>query len=788
LRNISQALSKRPRINDTIKDILKMSEKSSTNRLSIKVRGTVQGVGFRPYVYGLATDLDLKGYVSNTSDGVDIDVEGEGAAAFVDRLRKEAPPLAHITQVDITPMPPRGYSEFGIIESEEQGSFTLISPDVSICEDCLRELFDPKDRRYRYPFINCTNCGPRYSITKRVPYDRPNTTMSVFRLCPDCESEYRDPGNRRFHAEPNACPVCGPDVRGHGSPYSKGEDPIARTVELLKEGAIAAIKGLGGFHLACDAANSTSVENLRERKRRSNKPFALMARDIVAVKKYCHVNEREELLLLSNRRPIVLLRKKGGGPALPEAVAPGNNRLGFMLPSTPLHYLLFDGIEVLVMTSGNISEEPIQVDNDEALVKLEGMADAFLTHNRDIFMRVDDSVMKCTGDVPVAFVRRARGHTPEPIQLEDEGPDVLASGADIKCAFTLMKGPYAIVSQHIGDMENYETLRFFEETLANLKAVYRAEPVALAHDLHPGYLSTRWALKQDIPLLGVQHHHAHIASVMAEHRLKGKVIGVAMDGTGYGTDGTLWGGEFLIADSVEFTRSGHLKHIPLPGGESAVREPWRTAIGYMRSTFGKDVERELEKIGFYDRFGREGVENIIKVADMPQVSPLSSGLGRLFDAVSSILCICDTNTFEGEAPIALEAAAENEINDGYPVNIKFRLPMEVDFTYTLVRIINDVKGGVDRGVIAARFHNTVVDALHRVVEKLSRETGIMDVALSGGSFQNDILLERLKYRLESSGLNVFANHAVPLNDGCISLGQAYILREHINRGLIKTGP
>jgi hydrogenase maturation protein HypF len=760
-----------------------MAENNDTQRLLIKVRGTVQGVGFRPYVYGLATGLDLRGYVSNTSEGVDIEVEGGEAAAFLDRLKKEAPPLARITQVDITPMPPRGYRGFSIVESEDRGSFTLVSPDVSICGDCLSELFDRDDRRFRYPFINCTNCGPRYSITKRVPYDRPNTTMSSFPLCPECEREYKDPTNRRFHAEPNACPACGPAVAGRGAAFAEGAEPVSRTVELLKSGATVAIKGLGGFHLACDAANGEAVGKLRERKRRSNKPFALMARDVETVRKHCHVSDEEEALIASGRRPIVLLRKKA--PCLlPDAIAPGNLRLGFMLPYTPLHYLLFDGIDVLVMTSGNLAEEPIQVDNGEALEKLGGTADAFLTHDRDIFMRVDDSVVECSSSGP-AFIRRARGYTPEPIQLEEGGPDVLASGADIKCAFALMKGPYAIVSQHIGDMENYETLEFFEETLANLKAVYRAEPVALAYDLHPGYLSTRWALSQDMKRLGVQHHHAHIASVMAEHCLRGKVIGVAMDGTGYGTDGALWGGEFLVADAFEFTRAGRFRYVPLPGGESAVREPWRIAVSYIKSALGGDAEEALERLGFYEKFGRDMVESVIKVAGMPQVSPLSSGLGRLFDAVSAMLGLCDKNTFEGEAAIALEAEALEEVGESYPVDIKFRSPMEVDFTYPLTRIINDIREGLDRGVIAAMFHNTVVEALQRVVEKLSGQSGITDVALSGGAFQNAILLERLTGRLASGGFRVYTNHAVPRNDGGISLGQAYILRETMKRGELK---
>jgi hydrogenase maturation protein HypF len=759
-----------------------MSENSDSQRLIINVRGTVQGVGFRPYVYSLATGLGLNGHVSNTGGGVSVDIEGEAAVEFVRRLPQELPPLARITHVDITPMPPMGSDGFRIVESSTGESFTLISPDVSTCADCLSELFDETDRRYRYPFINCTNCGPRYTITKRVPYDRPNTTMAVFTLCEECEREYRDPADRRFHSEPNACPACGPSVTVRPAPETKGEDPIRYTIGLLQGGAIATIKGLGGFHLACDAGSAETVGKLRERKRKNQKPFALMARDIGTIKKHCHVSEEEEALLCSIRRPIVLLRKKPTSVLPAGDLAPGSRRLGFMLPYTPLHYLLMDGLDVMVMTSGNISEEPIQVDNEAAVEKLRGMADAFLTHDRDIFMRADDSVMKITPGGQASFIRRARGYTPEPISLGEEGPDVLATGADIKCAFTLMKGPYAIISQHIGDMENLETLQFFEETLGNLKAVYKAEPLALAHDLHPGYLSTQWALQQDMERLPVQHHHAHIASVMAEHSLKGKVIGVAMDGTGQGTDGTLWGGEFLIADAVGFQRAGHLGYVSLPGGERAVREPWRTAVSYISGALGANAEDALRSIGFYDRFGQEMVEDIIKVMRMPEVSPQSSGLGRLFDAVSAILGIRDINTFEGEAAMALEAEADERTEDGYPVDIKFREPMEVDFSYTLIRIINDFAGGVPRGVIASRFQNTVVDALSRVVEKLSALSGLKDVALSGGSFQNDFLLSEITVVLIALGLNVYTNHAVPVNDGGISLGQAYILRETMRTG------
>ncbi|OGW44205.1 MAG: hypothetical protein A2Y66_04125, partial [Nitrospirae bacterium RBG_13_41_22] len=584
-------------------------------RTKILVKGIVQGVGFRPFVYNLAKSLNLKGCVINSSKGVIIEIEGDNAA-FIERLSKEAPPLSQIMSVDIISMPYHGYRDFQIMESEDEGSFTLVSADVSVCEDCFRELLDKNDRRYLYPFINCTNCGPRYTITRSIPYDRPNTTMSVFKMCPDCEKEYHNPEDRRFHAQPNACPVCGPHVKlivksemnvlhsktkdnknnPPSPPFTKGgmgglsteklkindkKNPIKETIRLLKQGAIVAIKGLGGFHIACDATNEQAVKRLRLKKRKSNKPFALMAADIETIKKFCEVSKEEENILISNKRPIVLLGKIQN--SLPDAISPNNPCIGFMLPYTPLHYLLFyypvnnennppsppftkggqEGInanfDALVMTSGNVSEEPIVIDNEEAVSKLSGIADAFLIHNRDIFMRVDDSVIRVFSQKSIVnsqkseissfdsrpltyFIRRSRGYVPDPVPLHDDGPEVLGCGADIKNIFTLTKGSFAIPSQHIGDMENYETLIFFEEILKNLEAVYRVKPVALAYDLHPMYLSTQWALRQEgMKKIGIQHHYAHVASVMAEKGIKEEVIGVSFDGTGYGTDGNLWG-------------------------------------------------------------------------------------------------------------------------------------------------------------------------------------------------------------------------------------------------------
>jgi hydrogenase maturation protein HypF len=779
-------------------------------RAKLTVKGVVQGVGFRPYVYGLAESLNLRGYVRNTAEGVMIDIEGENVAEFVSRLPKEAPPLSNIVDIAMEPSQEFGYPDFRIIESrndEGHEPFTLISPDVSICQDCLKEMLDPADRRYLYPFINCTNCGPRYTITKSVPYDRPNTTMSVFRMCGECSSEYNDPKDRRFHAQPNACPKCGPKVEfkviSPALNIVEGEDPISSAVRCMKGGGIVAIKGLGGFHIACDASNDEAVGRLRERKRKSNKPFALMSPDIDAIREFCLVSEAEERLLKSQRRPVVLLRKKSEMTSLvSEGVSPHNRYLGFMLPYTPLHYLLFykplsapvahhasrvSNFMALVMTSGNISEEPIVKDNDEALNKLSGLVDAVLSHDRDIFTRVDDSVIRLTRresrdtrDRSLSFIRRSRGYAPEALTLENTGPEVMGCGADVKNTFTLTKGSFAISSQHIGDMENYETLRFFEECLGKMKEVYRVKPVVCTHDLHPGYLSTQWALRQDLPKVAVQHHYAHIGSVMAEHGLRKKVIGVAFDGTGYGADGRLWGGEFLVADLKGFERIGHFRYVPLPGGEAAIREPWKTGVSYLFDAFGDDLPEYLREIGFTDRYGENEIERILKLTNASEFSPLSSGAGRLFDAVASIIGICDRNTFEGEAAMALESVVREGVEENYPVNISTGDLMTVDFSPAITGIIDDLMKGVERSVISAKFHNTVAGVILRVATRIGETYALKDVALSGGTFQNLYLVERAASMLSDAGMNVFVNEKVPCNDAGISLGQAFLCREGLN--------
>lgn len=766
--------------------------------LSIRVTGVVQGVGFRPFVYSLATAMGLRGHVSNTSEGVQIVVEGEGVQEFLERLEADAPPLARISEVISETVTSYGYDAFQINESVDGDSFTLVSPDVATCEDCLRELADPEDRRHGYPFINCTNCGPRYSITESVPYDRPNTTMRAFTMCPECQAEYEDPSNRRFHAVPNACARCGPSLSllgSDGEPLECG-DPVAEAASVIVKGGIVALKGLGGFHLACDAENAEAVGALRERKRRSKKPFALMCASLDQMRRHCYMSEAEERAITSVQRPVVLLEKRPDC-ALPVELAPGNRYLGFMLPYTPLHELLLGAASgsgqgaVMVMTSGNMSEEPIEVENSSARKKLSKVADVFLVHDRDIFMRVDDSVVMAHSTVcgdALGFIRRSRGYAPEPLKLMDDGPDILAVGADLKNTFTVAKGPYAIVSQHIGDMETLQSVLFFEETLNNLSSVYRVAPVALAHDLHPGYASTRWAIeyakKMGIQTVAAfQHHHAHIASVMAEHALRGKVIGVALDGTGYGPDGTLWGGEFLEAGLDGFERAGHFSYIALPGGAQAIREPWRTAVSLVCASYGlEEAMPVLGQLGFFDTYGEEKVRAVAGIVGKREFSPLSSGAGRFFDAASALLGLSGYNTFEGEAAIALEAAADEDEAGDYPVDVVFKSPMEVDFTYTLICIIDDIRKGVPVGTIAAKFQNSVAAAVVTVAAKLSVNRGITVVALSGGVFQNRRLLNSVRSGLMQVGLTVYTNELVPVNDGGVSLGQAYLLREKLKNG------
>lgn len=761
--------------------------------MHIEVAGVVQGVGFRPFVHNLAEANHLTGFVGNTSSGVVIEVEGGDVDGFVQQLRANPPPLAQVLDFCAKEIAPKGDSQFEIIKSSSDGGSTLVSPDATVCGDCLRELMDPRDRRFLYPFINCTNCGPRYSITTDIPYDRPNTTMAAFPLCDDCSKEYEDPTNRRFHAQPNACPACGPQVELiFENEKHRRSDAIRRTIELLKAGKIVAIKGIGGFHLAADADNVEAVKELRRRKRKSNKAFALMAPSVEAILRHCRITAEEEELLISNERPIVLLGRRNR--AVPHHAAPNSSYLGFMLPYAPLHYLLFympmasvgDSINpnfnALIMTSGNFSDEPIAKDNQDTKRNLGSLADAFLTHDRPIFMRVDDSVVRRASNQTV-FLRRARGYAPCPIDLGQGGPEVLACGADLKNAFTLTKGRAAIVSQHIGDFENFETLQFFEETLENLKKVYRSNPCRLAHDLHPDYHSTKWALDQKVlPTWGVQHHYAHIASAMAERGLKEKVLGVALDGTGYGPDGSIWGGEIMICDVSGFDRIGCFKPIALPGGEAAIKNPWMTAVSIIQDVCGEAAMDRLDSLGYIDRCGEETIANTLKIAGSKNLSPMASSAGRLFEAVSSLLDYCHVNTYEGEAAVSLEANAAKGVADSYPYSKSDAEPFLLDFSETMASILKDLRMGKIKAYISAKFHNTIIRAILESVDQTRKQTGIENVALSGGVFQNAYILSTLCLRLADLGLNPIFNTKVPCNDGGISLGQAYLLRERLKIG------
>ncbi len=773
-------------------------------RTRIHVTGIVQGVGFRPFVYGLARKYNLRGFCLNHSEGVIIEVEGEGIRDFIREMRTSPPPLSKIETFETEDLPPEhSFTDFRIEESvPEEGRFTLVSPDMATCNDCLRELFDPSDRRYRYPFINCTNCGPRYSIVLDIPYDRKRTTMAGFKMCAHCSQEYHDPLDRRFHAQPDACSRCGPrawlikkgDVlEPEGAPLN--EEAVAAAAKLLKEGAVVAVKGLGGFHIACDATNDGAVKLLRDRKRGSNKPFALMAPDLETIKAFCRVNKEEQEALLDRTRPIVLLEKRPGS-RISRHVSPDNNYFGCMLPYTPLHHMLFhvEGVEfmALVMTSGNLAEEPIVISNDEAVEKLSGMVDHFLLHNRPIYMRVDDSIVRAKEKGPgVRLIRRSRGFTPVPIDMGEEMEDILATGAELKNTFCLTKGRYAIMSQHIGDLENHAALGFFRETLENLKKTFRAEPRHVACDMHPDYLSTKFAHEyfKGIPYTGkdfiyVQHHHAHIASAMAEHGLRKTVIGVALDGTGFGTDGNIWGGEFFISSRMDFRRRAHLKYVPLPGGDRAVKEPWRMGVSYLYSAFGEGVEKKLPS--FFERFDGRKVRIILDMIRKGLNSPLTSSTGRLFDAVSSILGIRDVITFEAEGAVELETRAGTDVNDveaaePYPFHIIEGGTMIIDTAPVIRGVVEDIKGGFDSGTISKRFHHTMARIIHTAALRLRDETGLNDVILSGGVFQNRLLLTLCERFLESEGFRVFANERVPLNDGGIALGQAAVAWERIKK-------
>jgi len=774
-------------------------------RAKITVKGVVQGVGFRPFVHRLAEEFGLRGWVKNTTVGVVIEVEGDKrkVGKFYDEISIRKPPPSQIKEKNIIYQAPRGYPSFIIRESTAQErKEVLISPDIAFCRECLKELKDTSDRRHWYPFINCTNCGPRFTIIKELPYDRTRTTMKKFRMCPSCHKEYEDIFRRRYHAEPNACPRCGPEIeliksRKSGKEsvgtskyfdYSLKElEALKVAVRLLEKGKIVAIKGLGGFHLACDATNGVTVERLRKRKGRPYKPFAIIVRDIETAKENCLVSHEEGELLSGWQKPIVLLRKRNGSK-ISDLVAPNSSCLGVMFPYTPLHYLLFNSnsssLSALVMTSGNLSDQPMEIGNQEAINNLSHIADYFLVHNRDIYNRCDDSIVQVFSGNTIV-IRRARGYVPSPVELDYEVESILACGAELKNTFCLTKKNYAFVSQYIGDLKDYKTLQYYEETVRRLEELFGVSPKIVAHDLHPDYLSTQYALnikrrKPDIMRIPVQHHHAHIVSCLVENKVIGKVIGVAFDGIGYGSDGNIWGGEFLVADCGDFQRIGQLKYLPLPGGDKAVEEPWRMAVSLLVDTFGKRVPR----IDFINRWGKK-IPIILGMIEKKINSPLTSSMGRFFDGVSSLLGICDVNTYEGQAAMELESVAQDlcgSLGNLLAQNYRYEIREEkstfiVEPGWIVKGIVEDLQKGVPRSVIASKFHNSIADMIMAVSLKIKEETGIGKVALSGGVFQNRLLLGLSLRKLTERGFICYYQKKVPPNDEGISLGQAIIANE-----------
>jgi hydrogenase maturation protein HypF len=800
-------------------------------RLKVEIHGAVQGVGFRPFVYRLATELDLTGWVINDTRGVFIEVEGAepALAEFLERLPREKPPRSIIHTLESTWLDPAGYDQFEIRHSDSAGAKTvLVLPDIATCDDCLAEVFDPADRRYRYPFTNCTNCGPRFTIIQALPYDRPNTTMRHFIMCPACQAEYENPLDRRFHAQPNACPQCGPKLTFHSRPpTADGRPPrndddvdaavggqrsavveedaaLLQTVEALQAGQIVAVKGLGGFHLMVDAGNAGAVARLRERKPRRDKPFAVMARDLAQTRSLCEISAAAETLLTSAEAPIVLLPRQTDAP-IAENVAPGNPNLGLMLPYTPLHYLLLRELAgPVVATSGNLTDEPICIDETEAVDRLGHIADAFLFHNRPIERHVDDSVAWLVNDEP-RLLRRARGYAPLPVMVPQKLPAILAVGAHLKNTVALSVDNQVFISQHIGDLETAEAMAAFERVIADFLQLYEATPVGIAHDMHPDYLSTRWAQqefglgksptpalragarvdnpKSKIELVSVQHHHAHLAACLAENGVEGPALGVIWDGTGYGLDGTIWGGEFLRGDAAGFERVAHLRPFRLPGGEAAVKEPRRVALALLWELYG-ETALAWDEVAPIRAFNPTERRLLAQMLARGLNSPVTTSAGRLFDGIAALIGLYQQVSFEGQAAMALEYAADVDVADAYPMHLDRRPPtadsrdisgeeqstIVLDWQPLVESVLEDLRREVKPGLISARFHNSLVEAMVAVAENV----GEPQVALSGGCFQNRLLTERAVRRLGQAGFEVLLHRQVPPNDGGISLGQVMV--------------
>ena len=778
-------------------------------RYEIIIAGIVQGVGFRPFIFNLAKSLSLCGWVNNSNEGVFIDIEGsqEDLDAFLEQLTQKAPPMSHMKSIHTEEKPLFGYVGFIIKPSEKsKGKNIYISPDIAICKDCEKEFRNKQDRRSLYPFINCTNCGPRFTIVHGIPYDRDKTTMDKFQMCKECAAEYNDPENRRYHAQPISCYHCGPKLELISSPklsycHETGVNSVKRAQELLCRGSILAVKGLGGYHLVCDALNENAVKELRHRKIRDDKPFAVMVKDMDTALQYCYINGAEKELLESEKKPIVLLTKRQDC-ALTSAISPGNPTLGLMLPYTPVHLLLFEQqfnldcqLSALVMTSGNRSNEPIYFKEEEAFENLKEIADYFLVNDRDIYIRTDDSVTRIFEDKEY-ILRRARGYVPGTITWEfgqtlwDNGNtnSILACGGEQKNVFCISKGREFYLSHHIGDLENMETLSSFEEGVTHFKKIFCLEPEIVVFDLHPEYLSTKYALELDVKnKIAVQHHHAHIASCMAENQLQGDVIGVAFDGTGFGEDGNIWGGEFFYGNYQRFTRAGHLEYVPMPGGEMAVKEPWRMAVSYLLKVFGsldfeKDVENGIELEFSTSQRGiilpdieTSKIMMMIHVIKSNINSPLTSSMGRLFDAVSAMVGVRSRINYEGQAAVELEYIADKKYCGGYEFLIKSDGDLfKIHVDEMIKSILKDLQEEVPKEVIAARFHETIANMVVAGCNSIKELKNNNKVVLSGGVFQNMLLLEKSSKKLKDSGFQVFTHSKVPTNDGGLSFGQAVI--------------
>ncbi len=751
-------------------------EPPKKKRLKITVRGAVQGVGFRPFVYRLANALGLAGWVSNSPQGVFIEAEGPTRLLenFLLRLENEKPPHSFIQSLESSFLDPKGYTAFQILESEAVGEKTaLVMPDIATCPECLDEIFNPSNRRTLYPFTNCTHCGPRYSIIESLPYDRANTTMRSFEMCPACDAEYNNPADRRYHAQPNACPECGPHVElwsPKGEVLASGGEAILETVKKIREGKIVAVKGVGGFHLMVDATNNDAVLRLRERKHRQEKPLAVMMPNLEMVQSTCEVSELEARLLRSPEAPIVLLRKRS---QIAPSVAPGNPSLGVLLPYTGLHHILLKELDrPVVATSGNLSEEPIVTDEIGALARLNGIADLFLVHNRPIARHVDDSIVRIMAGRELVL-RRARGFAPLPVSVKMEAPSILSVGAHLKNTVAQSVGSQVFMSQHIGDLETAETLKAFKEVISSFQTLYGSSPEAIACDLHPRYLSAQFAQGCGLPLICVQHHYAHILACMAENELTGRALGIAWDGTGFGEDGTVWGGEFLLAGDEKFARAGHFRQFLLPGSEKAVQEPRRAALGVLYEIFGNSLF-EMKDLLSLEAFSVQELGILRPMMEKNISSPKTSSAGRLFDAVASILGIRQAHRFEGQGAMELEFAMEGHATDEkYPMAWRENRTDSgsqwiFDWEPMVRGILSDLGKNLAVGVISCKFHNTLAETIVRAAAIF----GENKIVLSGGCFQNKYLLERAVDRLKEEGFAPYWHQRIPPNDGGIALGQA----------------